>query len=100
MKIDIEFLKHIAELSRINLNSKELEKFTPQMKTILESVGVLKEVDTTGIQPMKRHLPFSELREDVPQKSLSQKEVLQNAKHSANGLVKVYGKVFGDLEES
>jgi len=100
MKIDISFLKHIAELSRIKLTKKELEKFTPQMKTILESVDVLKKVDTTDIEPMKKHIPFSDLREDIPKKSLTQEEVLANTKHSEMGLIKVYGKIFGGIEES
>jgi aspartyl-tRNA(Asn)/glutamyl-tRNA(Gln) amidotransferase subunit C len=100
MEINKKFVKHIAELSRINLKDSELEKFTPQMKTILDSVPVLQELDTTGVQPMKKHIPFSNLREDIAGESLSQSDVLVNAKHSENGLVKVYGKVFGDIEES
>jgi aspartyl-tRNA(Asn)/glutamyl-tRNA(Gln) amidotransferase subunit C len=97
MKIDV---KHTAELSRITLTPEELEKFTPQMETILESVTLLKDVNTDGVQPMKAHVKFEELREDVPQESLTQEEVLRNAKHKESGFVKVYGKVFGDIEES
>lgn len=97
MIIDV---KHTAELSRITLTPEELEKFTPQMETILESVTLLKDVNTDGVQPMKAHVKFDELREDVPQESLTQEEVLRNAKHKESGFVKVYGKVFGDIEES
>lgn len=97
MKIDV---KHTAELSRITLTPEELEKFTPQMETILESVSVLQDVNTDGVQPMKAHVKFNELREDVPQESLTQEEVLRNAKHKESGFVKVYGKVFGAIEES
>ena len=97
MKIDI---KHIAELSRISLTDKELEKFTPQMKTILESVTVLQDVDTSNVQPLKKRIGFDELREDVAKESLKQEEVIKNAPHSENGYVKVYGKLFGGIEES
>jgi aspartyl-tRNA(Asn)/glutamyl-tRNA(Gln) amidotransferase subunit C len=97
MIIDV---KHTAELSRITLTPEELEKFTPQMETILESVTLLKDVNTDGVQPMKAHVKFNELRDDVPQESLTQEEVLRNAKHKESGFVKVYGKVFGDIEES
>jgi len=97
MIIDV---KHTAELSRITLTPEELEKFTPQMETILESVSVLKDVNTDGVQPMKAHVKCEELREDIPQESLTQEEVLRNAKHKESGFVKVYGKVFGDIEES
>ena len=100
MKIDIPFLKHIAQLSRIKLSKKELRKFTPQMKTILESVSVLQEVDTTNVKPMKEHVPFSDLREDTAGKRMKQEEVLLNVKHIENGMVKVYGKVFSRIEEN
>lgn len=96
MKIDV---KHIAELSRIALTQDELDKFTPQMETILESVTVLKDVDTKNVQPMKEHIPFSSLREDEPKSGLSQEEVLKNAKYKENGFVKVYGKIFGVIDE-
>ena len=96
-KMDI---KHTAELSRIRLTKEELKKFTPQMEQILDSVKVLKDVDTKNVQPMKQHLPFSELREDIAGESMKQKEVLSNVKHIANGMVKVYGEVCGGIEES
>jgi aspartyl-tRNA(Asn)/glutamyl-tRNA(Gln) amidotransferase subunit C len=97
MNIDI---KHIAELSRISLTDEELKKFTPQMKTILESVTVLQDVDTSKVQPMKKRIGFDDLREDVAKESLKQEEVLKNAPHSENGYVKVYGELFGSIEES
>lgn len=97
MKIDV---KHIADLSRIALTSDELDKFTPQMETIINSVPVLKDLDTTNVQPMKSHIKFNELREDTPRQSLSQEAVLKNAKYKENGFVKIFGKVFGSIEES
>ena len=100
MKIDIPFLKHIGELSRIRLTEKELEKFTPQMKTILTSAEELQDVNTDGKNPMKKHVSFSDLREDKPGDCLTQKDVLKNANYKELGCVKVYGKIFGDIEES
>lgn len=97
MKIDV---KHTAELSRISLTQEELNKFTPQMETIIDSVTVLQDVNTDGVQPMKAHVKFEDLREDTPLEPLKQEDVLKNAKHKENGFVKVYGKVFGDIEES
>ena len=93
-------LQHTAELSRIKLSKKELEKFTPQMEQILDSVKVLKDVKTEGVQPMKTHLPFSNLREDIAEESMKKEGLLANVKHIENGMVKVYGKVFGGIEES
>lgn len=98
--MDKKTLRHIAQLSRIDLTDKELEEFTPQMETILDSAKKLQEVDTTNISPMKRHVPFDALREDIVEDSLSPQEVLKNANYNENGYVKVYGKIFGSIEES
>lgn len=97
MKIDV---KHIAKLSKLSLTKEEEKKFEPQMETILESAGVLQEVDTSNVQPMKGRIKFEELREDVPKKGLTQKEVIKNAPRSEDGFVKVYGDVFGEEGES
>ncbi len=98
--MDKQTLKHIGELSRIKLSDGELEKFTPQMETILESAKQLQDVDTNNVQPMKKHIPFEDLREDIPMNTLTQEEVLFNAKYKERGCVKVYGKIFGGIEES
>jgi aspartyl-tRNA(Asn)/glutamyl-tRNA(Gln) amidotransferase subunit C len=100
MKIDMPFIKHIGELSKIKLSEKELKKFTPQMKTILNAAKEVQEVNTDGKQPMKKYVPFSTLRGDEVGETLSQEEVLKNANHKELGFVKVYGKVFGSIEES
>ena len=97
MKIDV---KHIAKLSKLSLTKEEERKFEPQMETILESADVLQEVDTSNVQPMKGRIKFDELREDIPKKSLNQEDVIKNAPHSENGYVKVYGELFGGIEES
>jgi len=98
--MDKKTLEHIAKLSRISLTQQELEKFTPQMETILDSAKLLQSVNTQGINPMKRHISFSELREDIPKVSLTQEDVLKNAKYKEKGFVKVFGKIFGSPEES
>ncbi len=97
MKIDV---KHIAKLSRISLTDDELKMFTPQMESILESVEVLKEVNTTNVEPMKGHVDLRDLRDDAPEAGLTQEEVLRNANFKENGCVKVYGKIFGEVQES
>lgn len=92
MEVDV---KHIAELSRISLTEDELKEFTPQMEQILSSASVLQELDTEGIKPMKDHVPFTSLREDIPQDSITQEEALKNAPKTENGCIKIYGKIFG-----
>lgn len=98
--MDKKTLKHIAKLSRIALTQQELDTFTPQMETILDCAKVLQNVDTQSVSPMKKHIPFSDLREDIPGISITQDEVLKNAKYKEGGFIKVYGKIFGSMEES
>ena len=46
-----EEVKHIAELARIGLKEKEVDKYQKEMSAILDWVEQLKEVDVTGIEP-------------------------------------------------
>jgi len=50
-KIDRELLDHIAEVSRLKLTDEELERFTEQLKVILEAFREIDEVDTEGVEP-------------------------------------------------
>ena len=45
---------HIAKLARLELKEEEVEKFRTQLSQILEYVGQLQNVDTTGIEPISQ----------------------------------------------
>lgn len=40
---------HVAQLSNLQLTEEEIEKFTSQLTQIVEFVGELSEVDTSGV---------------------------------------------------
>ena len=44
-------VKHIAKLARLELTESELEKFPKELTSILQYIDMLKEVDTTGVEP-------------------------------------------------
>ncbi|MBD3329143.1 Asp-tRNA(Asn)/Glu-tRNA(Gln) amidotransferase subunit GatC [Candidatus Dojkabacteria bacterium] len=94
MKVDKDFIKHIANLAKIRLSKEQIDKFTPQMKTILDSADVLQNFDSEKI-PQKRYntLEFEQLRDDKPAASQSQEEALRNAPYNEKGFVKVPGGV-------
>ena len=98
--MDKKTLRHIARLSRISLTDEELEKFTHQMQTILDSAKVLQEINTNNVKPMKRHIPFFFFLEDITEISLTQEDVLKNATYTENGYVKVFGKIFDSDQDS
>ena len=52
MSLTKEEVLHIAKLARLELKAEEVEKFRTQLSEILEYVGQLSKVDTTGIEPI------------------------------------------------
>lgn len=44
-------VRHIAKLARLQLSEAEVEKFTKDLTSILTYVDLLREVDTTGVEP-------------------------------------------------
>lgn len=50
--ISKEDVKHVAKLARIEISSKEEEKFNEELNSILNYIDQLNEVDTEGIEPM------------------------------------------------
>lgn len=80
MSIDKETVKYTAHLSRIELQDKELEKLSGQLKGILDFIDKLKQVDIQNILPTSHILPVENvLREDSPKDSLPVDKVLANA---------------------
>ena len=78
--IDLEQVRHIAHLARLELSSEEEEKFTRQLGRILSYVEKLKELDTANVSPTSHVLPLKNVfREDVLGFSFSSKEALSNA---------------------
>ena len=51
MKLLKQEIQHIANLARLELTEKELEKYGSQLSDILSYIDQLKEVDVTGIEP-------------------------------------------------
>lgn len=80
MSIDKETVKYTAHLCRIELQEKELDKLSTQLKGILDFIDKLKQVDVGKIMPTSHILPVKNvLREDSPKDSLPVEKVLANA---------------------
>lgn len=81
MKITRDIIKHVAKLSRLSFEEKELDGFISQLNEILEHVEKLEELDTTGVQPTS-HMFFTKtpMRDDKPREGASPIEkMLENA---------------------
>ncbi len=80
MSIDKETVKHIAHLSRIELQPKELEKLSGQLDGILGFIDKISTLNIDKVNPTSHILPISNvLREDTPHTSLPPEKALENA---------------------
>ncbi|GBF23274.1 aspartyl-tRNA(Asn)/glutamyl-tRNA(Gln) amidotransferase subunit C [Candidatus Gastranaerophilus sp. (ex Termes propinquus)] len=88
--IDIKDVEHVAKLARLELNEDEKEKFSKQLGDILKYVEQMKEVDTTGVEPMSSALDFSNvMRDDTVVYENTREELMQNAPEREGDFFKV-----------
>lgn len=77
--INLEQVRYIAHLARLELSPDEEEKFTQQLGRILSYVKKLRELDTANVTPTSHALPVKNVfREDKLSFSLSPEEALSN----------------------
>ena len=79
--IDNDTVRHVAHLARLSLDDSELPQYCSQLRTILDYISQLNEVDTTSVIPTSH--PLSSLknvfRKDAIRTSLPVEAVLLNA---------------------
>ncbi len=78
-------VQHIAELADVGISSGELGTFTHQFNEILEYFDQLDTVK--GDAAATRDL-YNVMREDEPEPSLPQEEVLRNAAAQEDGFIR------------
>ncbi len=87
MKINVS---HVAKLASLPLTGEEKKKFESQLSETLDYVKQLGEIDTKDVSPTSQVTGLENVtREDVVTPSLTQEEVLKNAKSTHNGFFKV-----------
>ena len=80
IRITSEKVRHLSVLTRISMTDEEVEIMRDQMADILDSIEVLREVDTDGIEPTAHSVGLnSVMREDVSSDSISLDDALSNA---------------------
>jgi aspartyl-tRNA(Asn)/glutamyl-tRNA(Gln) amidotransferase subunit C len=83
--MNIDQVKKVAKLARLELSDADLAKMTEQLTNILSYVDQLKELNTDDVEPMAHPLPVKNVfRPDEPKESLPVDEALKNAP-SRNG---------------
>jgi len=94
--IDIDLVRHIGKLSRIELTDEQVQTFAGQLGNILEYFDKLQELDTQDAEPMAHAVQLHNVfGEDEPVDSLQPDEALANAPQRDGDFFKV-PKVIGD----
>ena len=89
MKVNKELIEHIASLARLKLTEKEIKKFLPQLKEILDAFSKLDELNTKNVKSSFHPVELKNfMREDKAGKCLSVEEALSNTKHKKDSYFK------------
>ncbi|MBI2136208.1 Asp-tRNA(Asn)/Glu-tRNA(Gln) amidotransferase subunit GatC [Candidatus Woesearchaeota archaeon] len=88
-EINKELIKHVAALARLKLTEKELEKFVPELKEIINTFSQLNKVNVDNVEPSFQPVELKNaLRDDIVEKSFTNEEALSNAEHKKEGYFK------------
>jgi aspartyl-tRNA(Asn)/glutamyl-tRNA(Gln) amidotransferase subunit C len=89
VKINKELIEHVAEVARLKLTGKEIDKFSKELKEIIDVFSKIDKVNTkntdASLQPVELK---NMLREDTEEKTFTQEEALGLTKHKMDGYFK------------
>lgn len=90
MEITNDLVKHLAELSRIELKENEIEKFKNDFQSIVNYFDEINNIDTSDIVIERRKLNAkTDLREDEIVEGLKLESVILNSPESCGGAIVV-----------
>ena len=80
MKVTDEMVERLANLARLSFTEDERKELQQDLERMIEFVEKLKEVDTTGVEPLL-HMTnaVNVLRDDEVKKTITKQEALLNA---------------------
>ena len=91
MKVEItkELIEHVAEVARLKLTDKEIEKFSKELKEIIGVFSNIDKVDTKNVEASLQPVELKNmLREDNEEKTFSQEDALSLTEHKKGGYFK------------
>lgn len=90
MKLTTEEVQRVAILARLKLTPEEEERLTKQLGDILQYVGKLNQLDTSGIEPFTHPAGITTpMREDIITNEAAPESLLANAPAQENDFFKV-----------
>jgi|TARA_B100001971_G_C17990463_1_gene432039 aspartyl-tRNA(Asn)/glutamyl-tRNA(Gln) amidotransferase subunit C len=89
IKINKELIEHVAEVARLKLSEKEIKKFLPQLKEVLEAFSKLDKANTANVESSFQPVELKDsLRDDKVGECLSQEKALSLTEHKKDGYFK------------
>jgi aspartyl/glutamyl-tRNA(Asn/Gln) amidotransferase C subunit len=90
---DVNLIQHLCNLSKLTLQTKELERFTSDMEVIIGIMDSIKEVSVEGDIYRDPGVYFADVRKDESAPSYPTEQILGNAKEKVDNYFEV-PKVF------
>ena len=88
--MDIQEVKKIAHLARLELTDEELKRFAGQLGSILGYVERLSKLPLEGVEPLTQVQALSNvMRPDEPRPSVDRETVLKEAPEPSKGFYRV-----------
>lgn len=89
-KITDEMIEYVGILAKLELSESEKEKAKNDMNQMLSYIDKLKELDTTGVEPMSHIFPVTNVfREDKVENENQKDAILLNAPKKKSGCFQV-----------
>ncbi len=90
MSVSKEDVKHIANLARLEISEKELDKYTEDLSNIVDYATTLSNIDVSGVDPTNHILDIKNVfRKDEVKNSYDREEILKNAPDKQAGCISV-----------
>jgi aspartyl-tRNA(Asn)/glutamyl-tRNA(Gln) amidotransferase subunit C len=82
---------HVAKLAKLNLTESEVEKFLPQLSSVIDYIGNLSKVDTANVEPTSQTTGLTDVFRDdeIKESSLDQDKALSGTDKIYKGYFKV-----------
>lgn len=90
MQISKEEIIHIAKLASLNLTEQEIEKYTDDMKEILDLANTINNVNTDGFdETIGANEKYNVFRKDEIKQNVDKEALLQNAPSKDDGMFRI-----------
>lgn len=99
MEVTSEMIDRLAVLAKLKFSEEEKKSLQTDLERMIEFVEKLKEVDTTGVEPLL-HITdaVNILREDEVKQTITKEEALLNVPLSDGNFIKVPKVIKKDTE--